>query len=536
MKSSKKHLSMWMLILLLSIGLAACASEPDGGGDAGGDGEDTGSTEEGSGGDLVIDTQSEAIALDPHIVNDVPSGNVQSNIYETLVFFDEDMNVQNGLAEDWSQVDETTLEFTLREDITFTDGEPFNAEAVEANIERITDEAIASQRAFLFEDIVEINVVDEYTIQFITEQPNAALVYSFAHNGGSMISPAAIEEDYAAMEGGADPGSVISPNPVGTGLFTLDEWNSGQSIRLVKNEDYWNEPAKLDSVTFQVVTEGGTRLANIETGSAHVSEPTSPSDVNRIENSDTMELLETESLNISYIGFNTQAEPFDDVRVRRAISMAINSEDIVNNLFNGYGIPAEGPMAPGVIGYDDALEPIEYDPEAAEELLAEAGYGDGFSFTISTNDTQERQDLATFVQAELEKIGLDVNIEILEWGAYLEQTGQGNTEMFVLGWSSATGDADYALAPLFHSDNVGAEGNRSFFENEEVDALLTEAKYELDNTKRNELYSEAQQLIIDEAPMLFTHHKVDLNAYSSNVHGLYRHPTGDFWLKDVYID
>ncbi|MDQ0209335.1 glutathione ABC transporter substrate-binding protein [Alkalicoccobacillus murimartini] len=534
MKLGKKHLSMWMLILMLSFGLAACASEPDnnsGDGDTAGDGDS-----EGTGGDLVIDMQSEAVSLDPHTVNDVPSGNVQSNIYETLVYFDENMDIQTRLADSWEQIDDTTLQFTLREGITFTDGEVLNAEAVEANIERITDEAIASQRAFLFEDITDINVVDEQTIQFITEEPSASLVYSFAHNGGSMISPKSIEADYAAMEDGESPGSVISADPVGTGLFTLEEWQSGNSIQLVKNDDYWDEPAKLDSVTFRVVNEDGTRLANIETGSAHVSEPTSPSDVSRIENSADMELLETESLNISYIGFNTQSEPFDDVNVRRAISMAINNEDIVNNLFDGYGTPAKGPMAPGVVGYDDQLEPIEYDPEAAEELLAEAGYGDGFSMTISTNDTRERQDLATFVQAELENIGIDVSIEIVEWGAYLDQTAQGDTDMFVLGWSSATGDADYALAPLFHSDNVGDAGNRSFFQNDEVDALLDEAKYELEPAKRNELYSEAQQLIIDEAPMLFTHHKVDLNAYSNTVHNLYRHPTGDFWLQDVYID
>ncbi|MEK4563110.1 glutathione ABC transporter substrate-binding protein [Alkalihalobacillus sp. FSL R5-0424] len=535
MKLGKKHLSMWMLILLLSFGLAACASEPDANSGSSDDDAAAGN-EEGTGGDLVIDTKSELVSLDPHGVNDVPSGNVQSNIYETLVFFDENMDIQNGLAEDWKQVDENTLEFKLREGVTFTDGEVFNAEAVKANIERITDEEIASQRAFLFADISEINVVDDYTIQFITEEPSASLIFSFAHNGGSMISPKAIEEDYAAMENGETSGSVIGTNPVGTGIFKLDEWKSGDQVRLVKNEDYWDEGAKLDSVTFRVVSEDNTRLANIETGSAHISEPTAPSDVNRVENSDVMDIVQSDSLNVSYIGFNTEREPFDDVRVRRAISMAINNEDVVNNLYNGYGTPAKGPIAPGVIGYDDSIEPIEYNPEEAKKLLEEAGIEDGFEITISTNDTTERQDLATFVQAELEKVGLNVNIDIVEWGAYLEQTAQGDTDMFVLGWSSATGDADYALEPLFHSKNKGNAGNRSFYENEEVDALLDEAKNELDTTKRNELYSQVQEILIEEAPLLYTHHKVELNAVANTVHGFYRHPTGDFWLKDVYVE
>ena len=531
MKLGKKHLSMWMLILMLSFGLAACASEPD---SNSGDSESA-DGEEGSGGDLVIDMKSEAVSLDPHSVNDVPSGNVQTNLYETLVYFDENMDIQNGLAEDWT-VDENVLEFKLRDGITFTDGEAFNAEAVKANIDRVKDEAIASQRAFLFEDITDINVVDDQTIQFITEEPSATLIFSFAHSGGSMISPKSIEEDYAAMEEGENPGSVIGSNPVGTGYFTFDEWESGNYIRLVKNDDYWGEPAKLDSVTFRVVSEDNTRLANIETGSAHVSDPTAPSDVSRVTGSDVMDIMESDSLNVSYIGFNTQQEPFDDVNVRRAITMAINNEDIVNNLYDGYGIPAKGPIAPGVIGYDDSLEPIGYDPEGAKTLLEESGYGDGIELTISTNDTTERQDLATFVQAELGKVGIDVSIEIVEWGAYLEQTAQGDTDMFVLGWSSATGDADYALEPLFHSKNQGNAGNRAFYENDEVDALLDEAKNELDSTKRNELYSEVQQILIDEAPLLYTHHKVELNAVANTVHNLYRHPTGNFWLQDVYID
>ncbi|WP_260682087.1 glutathione ABC transporter substrate-binding protein [Alkalicoccobacillus porphyridii] len=523
----------YILLAFLTLGLTACASEPST--STSGASEDEGSAE-GQGGDLVIDMGAEAVTLDPHLANDVPSGNVASNIYDNLVFFDGEMNIQNNLAKEWEQVDDLTLRFELEEGVTFHDGEPFNAEAVKANIDRVTDPAIASPRGYLFDNISEVNVVDEYTVEVKTEEPFAPLIYSFAHNGGGMISPKAIEEDYAAMEGGSEPGSVINSHPVGSGYFEFESWDTGQQIKLVNNEDYWGEPAKLDSVTFKTVPEDGTRIADLETGSAHVADPFSPSDVARIEATEGLEIIESDSMGIEYIGFNTQKEPFDDKRVRQAISMAVDNDAIINNLLEGYGIPAIGPMSPQIIGFDETVEPLEYNPEKAKELLAEAGYPDGFETSIWTNDKRERIDLVTYLQQELGKIGIDVTTETMEWGAYLEQTNSGDHDMFVLGWSASTGDADYALSPLFHSMNHGAAGNKSFLENDEVDQLLEDAQHEMDEDARMAMYKEVQDILIDEAPLIYTHHKQEVNAIRDSVKNLWRHQSGDFRLQEVYIE
>ncbi len=218
------------------------------------------------GGDLVIAQLSDAVAIDPHGSNDTPSSNVAYNIYEALVVQDENMELQPGLAESWEAIDETTWEFKLREGVTFHDGSEFNADVVKANIERILDPEVASPRSFLYDMITEVEVVDPYTVQFVTEYPFAPLPAHLAHNGGGMISAELIEADYAAMAEGEEPGSTISAGPIGTGYFKFESWSPGTEIVLVRNDDYWGEPAKLDSVTFKVVPEDLTRIAELETG------------------------------------------------------------------------------------------------------------------------------------------------------------------------------------------------------------------------------------------------------------------------------
>ncbi|MCL7749881.1 glutathione ABC transporter substrate-binding protein [Halalkalibacter alkaliphilus] len=539
MKMSKNSFFFLALLLAFSVFIAACANEPDAT-PAPAEGEEAaegaeGTTEGGEGGDLVIANLSDAVALDPHGSNDTPSSNVAQNIYEALVEQDEDMELQPGLAESWEMVDDLTWEFYLREGVKFHDGSDFNADVVKANLDRILDPEVASPRQFIFNMITDVEVVDEHTVRISTEFPFAPLPAHLAHNGGGMISGDLIAEDYEAMEAGAEPGSKISENPVGTGYFKFDSWTPGTEIKLVRNEDYWGENAKLDSVTFKVVPEDLTRIAELETGAAHISDPLSPSDISRVEGTDGIHVNRQPSVSLSYIGFNVEKEPFDNPLVRQAISKAINKEAIIEGIYDGAGIPAIGPLAPDVFGYDETVSGLEYNVEEAQALLAEAGYEDGFSTTIWTNDNRERIDAATFVQAELEKIGIDVSIEVVEWGAYLENTANGEHDMFVLGWSTVTGDADYGMYALFHSDNHGEPGNRTFLSNPELDELLDQARQNPDPDERAALYKDAQEILVEEAPMLYIHHQQFLLGVSDNVQGLWQHPTGILMLQDVTL-
>jgi peptide/nickel transport system substrate-binding protein len=239
---------------------------------------------------------------------------------------------------------------------------------------------------------------------------------------------------------------------------------------------------------------------------------------------------------LAYIGFNCRKAPFNDVRVRQAISMAINKNDIVDGVYRGYAIPAVGPIAPGVFGFDPSVKSMPYDQEKAKQLLAAAGFEKGFSTTIWTNDNPARIQIAEYVQSKLRDLNITVTIEVMEWGAYLSRTGEGKHDMFILGWSTPTLDGDYAMYALFHSSNQGEAGNRSFFADEKVDELLDKGRQEADPAKRLAFYREAQERLVDLAPMLYLIHIEDLTGVSTSVKGFDSTPARMFLLRDVYIE
>ncbi|MGN7313508.1 glutathione ABC transporter substrate-binding protein [Alkalicoccobacillus gibsonii] len=538
MENSKKR-TFFSLLLALSVFMAACASEPTGNeGESTGDGEGT-SENEGSegGGDLIISLASDAVSLDLHKSNDTYSSNVASNIYETLVYHDKDLNLKEGLAESFEQLDENTWEFKLREGIKFHDDSDFNAEVVKANLDRILDPEVASQRAFLYDMVEEVKVVDDYTVQIITEYPFAPLPAHLAHTGGGMMSAEKIAADYEAMENGEEPGSVLNNEPTGTGYFEFDSWSPGNELKLTKYEDYWGDPAKVDSVTFRVVPEDGTRIADLNTGAAHIADPLSPSDVSQIEATDGMHVDSTESVAMMYIGFNSQKEPFDDPNVRKALSMAINKDSIIQGIYDGHGLEAKSPLAPKVYGYSEDIDVIEYNPEEAKALLEEAGYGEGeLSITFNTSDHRERQNIAENVQQALTEIGVNVSIEMQEWASFLESTANGEQEMFVLSWSTVTGDGDYGLFPLFHESQFGSAGNRTFTDNAELNELLMSARQNEDQEARLGQYEEAQNIIANEAIVYPLFHEDYLLGVSDSVEGLWQHPTRRLMLQDVTLN
>lgn len=538
---SKRSWLLVSLILALVLVLAACAgdgepttAEPEDSAEA--EGETEGTTEGGDdGGDLVIAIGDDVVSLSTQGSNDTASSNVAENIYETLTNLDENQEVQPGLAASWEEVDDTTWEFTLQEGVTFHDGAELTAEVVKMNYDRLVDEEIASPRSFLVEAVESVEVVDELTIRINLEYPYAPLLANLAHSGAAIMSPNIIEEDYAQFEAGGDADSYINQNPVGTGPFVFESWTPGESVVLTRNEEYWGEPAKLDSVTFKVVSEQSARIAELETGVSHVADTIGPNNISRVEGADGVHVVQEPSVRLDYVGFNAQKEPFDDVRVRQAISMAIDKQQIIDGVLNGVGLEAVGPLAPPVFGYDESVSGLEYDPEAAQELLEEAGYPDGFSTTIWTRDSEQLADTAVNVQSQLAEIGIEVEVEELEWGAYLEKTANGEHDMFILGWTTVTSDADYGMYPLFHSSALGATGNRTFTVDEELDAVLDEARRETDPEVRQELYSEAQEMLVELAPMIYLNHSEYLLGVNDNVQDLHINAHGLYQLKQAYI-
>lgn len=500
------------------------------------------------GGTLTLAIPSDAVSMDPHGSNDVPSEQIRDTIYEPLLTQDENFEIVPVLAEEYEQIDETTWEFKLREGVTFHDGSEFNAEVVEANIERVKDIAKASPRSFLLEMVSEVNIIDDYTVELVTEYPFAPLANNLTHGAGKMISKDLIDADYqqALDEAGSDltleeyyelraeggsehedvaneissfVGQLVESEPVGTNYFKFDSRSPGEQTAVVRNDDYWGDTSLLDGVNFKVVSEPGSRIAELESGSSDAILATLSSNIERVDSNEDVTLLRNDSVSIDYIGFNTEKEPFNDPKVRQAITHAFDSEAVLDGVYNGSGTPAEAPLAPGVLGYSEDLEGLGYDMERAQELLDEAGVEDLTINLMVNDDNPERVDVALWLQESLSTLGITVNVEQVEWGAYLAATGAGEHDMFILGWSNSTGDPDNGIAPLFHSDNIGDTGNRSFYNNPELDSILDEARQSTEESEREQLYMDAQQILVDDAPAIFIRHGENLNAHGNHVEG-----------------
>ena len=532
---NRKRNLKWLFVIALAMSMILAACTGDSGSKDSGSGPDI---DEGKGkgiegGDLVIAVLSDANSLDPHGSNDVPSSVVQANIYETLVNRDDDNKIVAGLAEKWEAIDDTTYEFKLRKNVTFHDGEKFTADVVKANLDRIRDPEVGSPRFFLYEMVTDVEVVDENTVRIKTEYPFAPLLAHLSHNGGGMISPKSIEADYAAIAGETKAGSVIAQNPVGTGYFKFESWTPGDEIKLSKNEDYWGDKAHVDTVTFKVIPESATRNADLERGFVHIADPIQPIEVAEINGKDFAKVNQKASSSLAYVGFNTEKAPFDNVKVRQAISMMIKKDEIIDGVYDGFGVAAKGPLAPGIFGYNEDAKPKDYNLEEAKKLMKEAGFEDGFKTTIWTNDNPQRRDIAILLKDSLKDINVDVEIEEVEWGAYLEKTANGEHDMFILGWSNPTGDADYGMYALFHSSQKGDPGNRSFYDNPDVDKLLEQGRREADPDERLKIYNKVQEHLIEDAPMVYVIHTEYLTGISNDIRGFSIDTSGIYQLKNV---
>lgn len=501
--------------------LAGCSTGEKAASTEGGEAKASGSEDT-----LIIARLSDAESLDHQFMSTINAASItHGKIYEGLVGRDKSAEIQPLLAESWEQLDDTTWEFKLRQDVKFHDGTGFTAEAVKATFERLLDPAVGSPRAGVLSMVEEVKIIDDYTVQFLLSEPYSPLLSILASHESGIINPKAIEEF-----GGDD---IQEPN--GTGPFVFESWTPGQIIVLNRNEEYWGTPAKIGRVEFKVVPEETTRTSMVETGEAHIAEPLSISQLDAVNASQSSEVYQSEGFGTEYITFNVEKEPFDDVRVRKAVSHAIEMDAIRKGVYNNVGAEANSLLGSKVLGYHDGLETYEYNVSEAKRLLAEAGYPDGLEIKLTTMDNKERVSLAEVVQSQLKGIGIKVNIEVMEYGTFVDTTHSGDTEMIITSWRNATGDADYNQYNLMHSSSKGASGNTSFYSNPEVDKLIEEARKESDPEKRNEMYAEAQEIEMEEAIYIPVRVIENVAAISKGVSGFEISPSGYLEINNVSI-
>lgn len=520
MLRNKKFLMILSAVMIFALALTACGTQPAEEGPQTGEPNEPVKEQEAAKDTIVLAQGADAKSLDPHAENDQPSSRVNKQIYSTLVESTVDMDLVPGLAESWNQVDETTWEFNIRKGVKFHNGEELKASDVKFSINRMLE---SPRVAHIVGAIESVEASEDYKIILKTKEPFGPLLAHLAHTAASIVNEKAVTES----------GENYGQEPVGTGPFKFASWEAGDKITLERFDDYYKGAAKLKTVVFRNITEGTNRTIGLETGELDVAYDIEPIDKDRVSNHENLQLIEGPALSMAYIGMNAQKEPFNNEKVRKAINHAIDRDSIIAAVLNGAGQKANSPIGPRVFAHNDAISGYDYDVEKAKELIKEAGYEGGFSTTIWTNDNPVRLQIAQIAQAQLKEIGIDVSIEPLEWGSYLERTAAGEHDMFILGWVTVTADPDYGLYALYHSDQHGGAGNRTFYTNPEVDKFLNEGRTAIDPETRAAAYKKAQELIMNDAPDAVLYYGTDNVGAQKSVKGFELHPAGHHSVYEV---
>ena len=496
------------------------------------------------GGTLIFGRGGDSVGLDPAFEVDGESFKVCDNIYDTLVQYKEgSTELEPGLAESWeSSEDGLTWTFNLRKGVTFHDGTPFNADAVLFSLNRQHDKThpfhdVGGSYVY-WEDtglagiVDKITASDASTVQIKLKEAYAPFIYTIAITPFAIVSPSAVKK----------LGDKFSNNPIGTGPFIFERWDRKDKIVLKANENYWGGKPNIDRVIFRSIPDNAVRLIELQQGNLHIMEFPNPDDLQQIQNDDSIELLSQPGTNIGYLALNMERPPFDNNKVRLAINHAINKSEIIKHLYQGLGIPAKNPIPPTLWSYDNTIEDFEYNPELSRQLLAEAGYENGFETTLWALPVPrpyipDGRALAEVIQSELNNIGIKAKIVTYDWGTYLEKTKNGEHDMAMLGWSADLGDPDNFF--YFLLSKTSAEkpaGNIAFYKSDEMQNILEKARSITDREERIALYKQAQHLFHKDVPWVPLAHAKQILVVNKKVKNLKLHPLNWKYLRHITIE
>lgn len=452
--------------------------------------------------ELIVGTNVDITAANPLIQNDQPTFNALfNNFYEHLLWRDPDtFQLEPLLATGYELLDEHTWRFTLRDDVTFHNGEPFTAESVKFTIEWIADpENGAAHRSYV-EPIEEVKIINDYEVHLITKEPWPLLdlrVAAFI----PMLPPAYIAEH------GMD---YFNQNPIGTGPYLWGSWQKDERLTLHANPNYWGEQPKINTLVFKPIPESMSRVTQLSTGEVDIITNISPDQVFMIRSGASA--VPIQSARSQYIVLDTLSDtPLRHKEVRQALNYAVDVETIVDMVLGGYGHERAVPGTPLHFGFDETIEPYSYDPEKAKQLLAEAGYPDGFSVTFHSPSGRYLQDVEVVqaVAAYLADVGVEVNIQVYEWARYSQLlTAKTAGPMHLLGWAGIL-DMSGTLEPLLRTD-----GTYSYWANERFTDLIDAAGESVDQAERRDMFEEALAIVKEEAPYLFLFNQTDIYGVS----------------------
>ena len=443
------------------------------------------------GGSLRVALESDIIGIDPHGASAGVDRNIYTSIYNALVTVDQKLNIIPDLAESWTNPDDATYVFKLRPNVKFHDGTPCDAAAVKFNFDWMLDPANSSARRAELSDIKDIGVVDPLTVKITTKTPFAPFLSIIADRAGYIVSPDARKKF----------GKDYTRNPVGTGPFRFVEWVKDDHVTFRRNPDYFEKDLPiLDEIVYRAIPDATVRVTGLKAGDTDFLRVVDNKDIADVRAQPTLQLFEGPG--VGYTGFwlQTATGPLANRDLREALAWAIDRDAILKAAYFNIGQVAQGPVPPSLFAHDPGFKPFTRDLAKAKAALAKGGQPNGFKMTLKTPNESVAAKVSQLAQAQLKEVGIDVEIQTLEFGALLDAGSKGQFDALTLGWSGRI-DPDGNIQPIFHT-----QGTFNYGKYKGADALIEQARTTLDQAKRKDLYRQIEKKVAqDDVAYLFTY-------------------------------
>ena len=470
---------------------------------------------------LTMAQKAEIKTLDPQKATDSVSRSIIKLINQTLVYIDNEGNIVPELAQEITKVSPKETLIKIKNDIKFSNGETLTIDDVLFSLERAKASPKMSQDLYMIESFEK---VDDRTLKINTLYDAGNLLHKLASGGVAIVNKKAFEED--------------ENNIVGTGMFKLKEWVAGEKLVLERNEFFKDSKSNIDTLVVKFVPEANSRMIMLETGEIDLARDLLPLDFKKISEDTKFTTVEVETPSNMFLGFDLRNELLADKRVRQAIAYAINNEDLVKTVFNGSASVATSPVPKITTGHNENSNNYPQNIEKAKQLLAEAGYPNGFNIELFVSEDNQRIDMAVIIQDNLKKIGINAEIKTFQWAAYVSTIENPNIikPLFIMSWNISNDDPDEVLYPLYHSSQIDAHTNVVFYKNEKFDNLISEARETTDKDKRMKLYEEAQDIIQEDLPHYTLVYPKQNFAYKASIKNIKYNKRAYLDFQDTIIE
>ncbi len=512
MKRVRKIMALALSAALVLVALAGCGSTSS----------STTSNAAPKPNDTLIYAQgAEPRGLDPALVDDGESAKVMSNIYEGLLKYNKDSTkVEPSLAKSWDvSPDGLTYTFHLQQGVKFQDGTDFNADAVKFNIDRQLPPQVTADMAyasFVYGSVKNVEVVDQNTVKVNLKAPSTPFLSNLAMiMAAPIVSPKALKDNK----------NNVDQAPVGTGPYKFVKWEKDQNIVLVRNDEYWGTKALTKNVIFKFIKDNSARVVALNNGEADMIDGIDATVVKQITDAGN-KIFQAPGMNINYMAYNTSRKPFNDAKLRTAISQAVNVPELVKSLYKGYSEPATSILPTFMDGYDKSISQVAYDPTAAANTLKAAGLTSIHMITYTNPrpyNTATGQVLAESIQGYLSKVGVTVKIDSYDWTTYKAKVKAGDYDIAFYGWTGDNGDPDNFMNLLADKDPTM---NIALYNNPQFNSLIAKGLITPAGAERNAIYTQLEKIAATDAVWLPVSHAQTLCAYRPNVQNFYYHMTG----------